>query len=116
MDDMLDPDGDPFKPPPGSVLVHCIHCGEEYESFRIEWRVFDDSDGKHGFWCCPIEGCDGKGFGFDIFPIDPEEAARFGIHISEDDEEEDEFDEEEWEDLLPPSPDDPPPADEDIPF
>jgi hypothetical protein len=115
MGDTLDPDGDPFKPPPGSVLVHCIHCGEEYESFRIEWRVYDDPDGQHGFWCCPIEGCDGKGFGFDIFPLDPEEAERFGIHIWEDDEE-DEFDEEDWEDLNPPSPDDPPPADEDIPF
>ena len=25
-----------------------------------------------GFWCCPMPGCDGIGFGFDIFPVDPE--------------------------------------------
>jgi len=36
--DPLDPDRDPFHPPSISTLVHCIHCGEEYDSFRIEWR------------------------------------------------------------------------------
>ena len=30
-------------------------------------------DGKRmGFWCCPTPGCDGKGFGFDIFPTNPD--------------------------------------------
>jgi hypothetical protein len=53
--------------------VECIHCGEEYDSFRIEWRVEPDADGKsHGFWCCPMPGCGGMGFGFDIFPVDPD--------------------------------------------
>ena len=119
----LDPDADPFKPPPGSILVHCIHCGEEYESFRIEWRIEDCPDGKHGFWCCPIEGCDGKGFGFDIFPIDPEEAARYGIEISDDDGEEEEWLEDDLDDLdglddtlPPPGAGDDEISDEDIPF
>jgi len=71
--DPLNPDNDPFGPPAISTIVHCIHCGEEYDSYKIEWRVERDADGvPHGFWCCPIAGCDGKGFGFDIFPIDPE--------------------------------------------
>ena len=69
----LDPAGDPFGPPAISTLVGCLHCGEEYDSYRIEWRVTQDADGTpHGFWCCPIPGCDGKGFGFDIFPVDPD--------------------------------------------
>ena len=69
----LDADADPFRPPVLSTLVHCLHCGEEYDSYRIEWRIETDYRGQpHGFWCCPIENCDGRGFGFDIFPVDPE--------------------------------------------
>jgi hypothetical protein len=69
----LDADGDPFRPPTLPTLVHCLHCGEEYDSYRIEWRVEADHHGRpHGFWCCPIANCDGRGFGFDIFPVDPE--------------------------------------------
>jgi hypothetical protein len=104
----LDPDADCFKPPPGSILVHCIHCDEEYESYRIEWRVTDGPDGPHGFWCCPIEGCGGAGFGFDIYPVDPEQAAQFGIMIFDDDEDSDE-DYDDTSDPYPDSPDDPPP-------
>ena len=71
--DSLNPDNDPFGPPAVSTIVHCIHCGEEYDSYKIEWRIERDPDGKeHGFWCCPMEDCDGKGFGFDIFPVDPD--------------------------------------------
>jgi hypothetical protein len=69
----LDADADPFKPPALSTLVHCLHCNEEYDSYRIEWRVETNHEGKpHGFWCCPIPGCGGIGFGCDIFPVDPE--------------------------------------------
>jgi hypothetical protein len=91
--DPLDPDRDPFKPPAISTLVHCIHCNEEYDSFRIEWRIAPDADGKqHGFWCCPMPGCGGMGFGFDIFPVDPEyrdENGEFMWCSDEDDDEDD---------------------------
>jgi hypothetical protein len=71
--DPLNPDHDPFGPPAIPTLVHCIHCDNEFDSYRIEWRVEYDVNGhEHGFWCCPMPGCDGKGFGFDIFPVDPE--------------------------------------------
>lgn len=77
------PDGDPFHPPSIATLVHCIHCGEEYDSYRIEWRVEPDASGKpHGRWCCPVPGCDGAGFGFDIFPVDPDYADPDGREIA----------------------------------
>ena len=92
-DDPLDPKNDCFGPPAIPTLVVCIHCGEEYESFRIEWRIKTDFEGKpQGFWCCPIQGCDGKGFGFDIFPVDPNyQDDRFEF-FEDDDDEDDEAD------------------------
>jgi hypothetical protein len=67
----LDPSGDPFGPPEVSCEVECLHCGQQYESYLIEWRVLTNADGQqHGFWCCPTPGCDGMGFGFDILPTD----------------------------------------------
>lgn len=69
--DPLDPDADCFRLPDMPTLVGCLHCQQDYDSYRIEWRIFREGDGKeHGFWCCPIEGCDGTGFGFDIDPVD----------------------------------------------
>jgi hypothetical protein len=71
--DPMDADNDPMRPPEFSILVGCLHCGQEYESYRIEWRVKRDANGKNvGLWSCPIPGCDGIGFGFDILPLDPE--------------------------------------------
>jgi hypothetical protein len=68
----MEPD-DTFRPPQVPVEVGCLHCQQTYESYLIEWREYTDEKGTtHGFWCCPIPGCDGKGFGFDIFPTDPE--------------------------------------------
>ena len=91
----LNPENDPFGPPAISTIVHCIHCGEEYDSYRIDWRVERDADGTaHGFWCCPMPGCDGKGFGFDIFPVDPEyrdENGELMWYSDDEDDEEDEF-------------------------
>jgi hypothetical protein len=85
----LDPSSDPFGPPKISVLVSCLHCGEEYDSYKIEWRIETDADGKkHGFWCCPIEGCDGRGFGFDILPLDPNYRDERGGWVYCDDEDE----------------------------
>ena len=70
--DPLNSEGDPFGPPAIPTLVACLHCGQEYDSYRIEWRIERDVSGSmHGFWCCPNPGCDGKGFGFDILPVDP---------------------------------------------
>jgi hypothetical protein len=125
---MLDPDRDVFKPPKISTLVHCLHCNEEYDSYRIEWRLMTDNKGRpYGQWCCPISGCDGAGFLFDIFPVDPDYRDEEGNLVWDvDDDESDEFDEEWDDDDLPDLPDDLPgegkpgrksPADEDdIPF
>jgi hypothetical protein len=91
--DDLNPDKDPFGPPAVSTVVQCLHCGEQYDSYRIEWRISHDADGNpHGFWCCPIPGCNGIGFGFDILPIDPHYRDEHGGWSMSDDED-DEFDE-----------------------
>lgn len=92
-DDAPDPATDPFKPPAIPTVVGCLHCGEEYDSYLIEWRVSTSADGKqYGFWCCPTPGCDGAGFLFDIFPVDPEYRDENGekIFVSDDEDEEDE--------------------------
>jgi hypothetical protein len=84
--DPFDADGDPFRPPAIPTLVTCLHCGQSYESYRIEWRVEMTHGGElHGFWCCPITGCDGKGFGFDILPVDPHYQDENGGWIWDDD-------------------------------
>ncbi len=91
--DPLDPQADCFRPPAIPTAVGCLHCGEVYESYQIEWRVSQDADGKpHGFWCCPTEGCGGCGFGFDIFAVDPEYQYENGGWVWFDDEEGDDDD------------------------
>lgn len=99
--DPLDPDSDCFKPPAIPTEVHCLHCGREYESYLIEWRVETTVDGsKHGFWCCPTPGCGGRGFGFDILPTDPRYVGDDGEPMfCWSDDEEDEYDEDD-EELL----------------
>jgi len=91
---------DVFRPPTIPTIVQCLHCGEEYESYMIQWIESRDT----GFWCCPTEGCDGKGFGFDILPIDPEYVDEYGNRVWSADEGVDEFDDmtdvEELDDLL----------------
>ncbi len=69
MPDPFDKFSDPFAPPKEPCMVCCIHCGSTYDSWRILWR---DMPGEaiEGAWCCPIPGCDGIGFGFDILPVD----------------------------------------------
>jgi hypothetical protein len=102
-DDPIDPKGDPFGPPEVSIEVQCLHCGEQYDSYLIEWRVEMDADGNpHGFWCCPTPGCSGMGFGFDILPTDPEYQDERGGWFSCDDEDFDEDDLEE--DFVPEGP------------
>jgi len=101
--DPTDPRGDPFAPPSIVTLVHCLHCDEEYESYLIEWRIEEGHEGKpHGFWCCPILGCDGKGFGFDILPVDAawtDPDGRDMGWIYDDDEDDDEDEDEDGQDL-----------------
>lgn len=70
---------DHMKPPEVSTLVHCLHCGREFESLEIIWVPFTEEemrcDGKssiRGMWRCPIEGCDGAGFACDLWPVDPD--------------------------------------------
>jgi hypothetical protein len=97
--DPLDPAGDPFGPPAVPTMVGCIHCGQEYDSYRIEWRIEPDADGRpHGWWCCPIPGCDGKGFGFDILPVDPNYQDERGGWVHDDEESEDDDESEETDD------------------
>jgi len=91
--DPLDAQADPFRPPAVPTSVECLHCGQEYDSCLIEWRVEALADGcQHGFWCCPTPGCDGRGFGFDILPTDPEYRDERGGWVMDDEGEDDEDD------------------------
>lgn len=82
---------DPFRPPTVPVMVHCLHCDQEYESYLIHWVDETTEADIPGFWCCPTPGCDGKGFGFDIFPVDPDYRDEQGnLMWTEDDGDEDE--------------------------
>ncbi len=88
--DPLDPQADPFHPPAIPTEVGCLHCGKEYESYLIEWRVETGADGtQQGFWCCPTPGCGGRGFGFDIFPTDPHYQDERGGWVCDEEEESD---------------------------
>jgi hypothetical protein len=102
-DQQLEPDPY-FCPPPVPTLVHCLHCNEEYESYLIEWREYPGRDGeREGRWCCPMPGCDGVGFCFDIFPVDPEWRDEHGNKVWYDDDEgdESEFDDDDAFDAQP---------------
>lgn len=91
--DPLDSDNDPFKPPTIPTQVFCLHCRQEYDSYLIEWRIETTADGSpQGFWCCPMPGCDGRGFGFDIFPTDPDYRDENGEPMWVEDEEDSDLD------------------------
>jgi hypothetical protein len=77
MSESYDKFKDPFAPPKVPCVVCCIHCGSTYDSWRIIWR---DMPGEaiEGAWCCPIPGCDGIGFRFDIHPVDPKWESEHG--------------------------------------
>lgn len=87
--DEPEPGTDPFGPPVLSTLVGCLHCQQEYDSYRIEWRVERDTAGRpRGFWSCPTLGCDGVGFGCDIHPADPDYRDEHGGWTYDEDEDE----------------------------
>lgn len=116
-DDPTDPAGDPFYPPAVPTLVGCLHCGEEYESFLIEWRVDTNADGeRQGFWCCPTPGCSGKGFGFDILPVDPEYQDERGGWVTFDEDDDDDLEEADDELEVQDDDSDESEADEETPF
>ena len=50
---------DPFKPPDKPRMVLCLHCDQTYLSSLMKWRG--------GLWRCGTPGCDGAGYGFDVF-------------------------------------------------
>lgn len=84
---------DPFGPPEIPTLVACLHCGEEYESYLIERRRERNSEGEwHWWWCCATPNCGGRGFGFDILPIDEDWTDEEGnrMWVSDDDDDDDE--------------------------
>jgi len=72
---------DPFAPPPVPVEVCCMQCGGVYESWQMIW-LDDPTLPGGGVWCCPVDGCDGIGYGFDIWPTDPQ--ADFACREEED--------------------------------
>ena len=84
---------DPFRPPTVPVIVHCLHCDQEYESYLIHWVEDAIESDSPGFWCCPTPGCDGKGFGFDIFPIDPDYRDEHGNLMWMEDDDDEDYDE-----------------------
>ena len=84
---------DPFRPPTVPVIVHCLHCDQEYESYLIHWVDEMGESDAPGFWCCPTPGCDGKGFGFDIFPIDPDYRDEQGNLMWVEDDDDEDYDE-----------------------
>src|SRR5688500_1760211 len=86
---------DPFHPPSIPTQVECLHCGEVYDSYLIQWRANSDASDREnmpGYWCCPTPDCDGIGFGFDIWPTDPDYVSEDGSMMSFDDEDGEEDD------------------------
>ena len=80
------PETDPFRPPDIPTEVFCLHCRQEYESYLMHWREELVAGRREGFWSCPTEGCTGRGFGFDIFPTDPDYRGPDGQPMFDDDE------------------------------
>lgn len=58
---------DPFRPPDMPRMVQCLHCGDIYVSdgMRYESRFGNPEE----YWYCQNRGCDGAGYGFDIFSV-----------------------------------------------
>lgn len=70
---------DEFGPPTTPIKVKCSHCGCTYQSSEMVWRRADADEAMtepenklEGFWCCPIDGCNGRGFTLDIWPLTKE--------------------------------------------
>lgn len=59
----------------------------------MQWAEEEVDGEQRGFWRCPTPGCTGLGFGFDVFPIDPDYRDDQGRLIYRDDEQKDDDDE-----------------------
>ncbi len=97
-------DDSSMDPPKEPCEVCCIHCGNTYMSNEVRWQP--DANGPDGgWWVCPIDGCDGAGFCFDIFPTDPDVARSHGAMMfsdGDDDEKGDFDDDADWPGDTPP--------------
>ncbi|MBV8780232.1 MAG: hypothetical protein JO353_02435 [Phycisphaerae bacterium] len=77
---------DCFGPPAEPCLCFCLHCQREVMSDQMWFQPALKKNGKvDGFWMCPTPNCGGAGFGFDIFPVDPDHPANEGWHSTDDD-------------------------------
>jgi hypothetical protein len=60
-----------FMKPPiefPQVICGCLHCGpggHPFEAIEMRWHPVEK------MWCCPCTTCGGRGFHFDIHPIEP---------------------------------------------
>src|SRR5215217_2835944 len=63
---------DPFAPPQSPVIVRCLYCRGTYSSTEMKFEVRACAPGE-AFWYCRNAGCEGAGYGYDIF--DTEEVA-----------------------------------------
>jgi hypothetical protein len=90
---------DPMGPPKEPCECWCMHCRRTFMSSGMWFqRVINDPSGFKGFWMCPTPNCEGKGFTFDIFPVDPDHPANDGWVYDDDDDEEGYEDEDFFED------------------
>jgi hypothetical protein len=93
------PSGDPtgksyFGPPKEPCLCGCLHCGRTFMSDGIWFQeVVRNGVVVDGKWCCPTPNCDGIGYTFDIYPVDPDHPDNEGW-THDDGDEEYEWDEE----------------------
>lgn len=88
---------DPFGPPEVPCECFCLHCRRTFMSDQIWFqRVNGARDGFEGFWMCPTSNCSGKGFTFDIFPVDPDHPANEGWFTDDGEWYDDEDEDAEW--------------------
>jgi hypothetical protein len=57
---------DPFAPPQSPVIVRCLYCRSTYSSSEMRCEVRACAPGD-SFWYCKNAGCEGAGYGYDIF-------------------------------------------------
>ena len=90
---------DCFGPPEKPVECFCLHCGHIYMSDLL---LAVNVDGTVHY-ACPVKGCDGMGYKFDIFPVNDEDDEEWMAEEEEyvDEDEAEEFEEEEFEALDP---------------